>query len=64
MSKKMTSAEQNYTITKKETLAINQAVKDWRKNLKGSKTKAEIIMDHKNLTYFQEAKITNRQQAR
>ena len=64
MSKKMTSAEQNYTITKKEMLAIIQAVKEWRKYLKKSKTRAEIITNHKNLTYFQEAKITNRQQAR
>ena len=45
-------------------LAIIQAVKEWRKYFKGSKTSAEIITDHKNLTYFQEAKITNRQQAR
>ena len=64
MSKKMTSAEQNYTITEKEMLAIIQAVKEWRKYLEGSKTRAKIITDHKNLTYFQEAKITNRQQAR
>ena len=64
MSKKMTSAEQNYIITEKKMLAIIQAVKEWRKYLKGSKTKAKIITDHKNLTYFQEAKITNRQQAR
>ena len=60
----MTSTEQNYTITKKEMLAIIQAVKEWRKYLERSKTRAEIIMDYKNLTYFQEAKITNRQQAR
>ena len=64
MSKKITSAKQNYTITKKEMLAIIQAVKGWRKYLKRSKTRAKIITDHKNLTYFQEAKITNRQQAR
>ena len=64
MSKKMTSAELNYTITKKEMLAIIQAVKEWRKYLKGSKTRAKIITDHKNLTYFQEAKKTNRRQAR
>ena len=63
MSKKMTSAEQNYTIFKKEMLAIIQAVKEWRKYLEESKTRAKIT-DHKNLTYFQEAKITNRQQAR
>ena len=64
MSKKITSAEQNYTITEKEMLAIIQAVKEWRKYLKRSKTRAKIITDHKNLAYFQEAKITNRQQAR
>ena len=64
MSKKMTSAEQNYTITEKEMLAIIQAVKEWRKYLKGSKIKAKIITDHKNLTYFQVAKIIKRQQAR
>ena len=64
MSKKMTSAKQNYTITEKEMLAIIQAVKEWRKYLKRSKTRAKIITDHKNLTYFQEAKTTNRQQAR
>ena len=45
-------------------LAIIQAVKEWRKYLERSKTRAEIIIDHKNLTYFQEAKITNRRQAR
>ena len=64
MSKKMTSAKQNYTITEKEMLAIIQAVKEWRKYFEGSKTRAKIITDHKNLTYFQEAKITNRQQAK
>ena len=64
MLKKMTSAEQNYTITEKEMLAIIQAVKEWRKYLEGSKTRAKIITDHKNLTYFQEAKIINKQQAR
>ena len=64
MSKKMTSAEQNYTITEKEMLAIIQAVKEWRKYLEGFKTRAKIITDHKNLTYFQEAKITNRQQGK
>ena len=52
MSKKMTSAEQNYTITKKEMLAIIQAVKEWRKYFEASKTRAKIIPNHKNLTYF------------
>ena len=60
----MTNAEQNYTITKKEMLAIIQAVKECKKYLEGLKTRAKIITDHKNLIYFQEVKITNRQQAR
>ena len=60
LPKKMTSAEQNYTITKKEMLAIIQAVKEWGKYLEGSKTRAKIITDHKNLTYFQVAKIINK----
>ena len=64
ISKKMTNAERNYTKTKKKMLAIIQAVKEWRKYLKEFKTRAKISTDHKNLTYFQEAKITNRQQAR
>ena len=46
MSRKMTSAEQNYTITEKEMLAIIQAVKEWSKYLEGSKTRAKIITDH------------------
>ena len=42
-------------------LAKIWAVKEWKKYFEGSKTRAKII---KNLTYFQETKITNRQQAR
>ena len=45
-------------------MAIIQAVKEWRKYLEGSKTRAKIITDYKNLTYFQKAKITIRQQAK
>ena len=64
MSKKMTSAEQNYTITEKEMLAIIQVIKEWRKYLEGLKIRVKIITDHKNLTYFQEAKVTKRRQVR
>ena len=64
MSKKLTNAKQNYIITEKKMLAIIQAAKEWRKYLKEAKTKVEIIINHKNLTYFQEVEITNKRQVK
>ena len=64
MSKIMNPVEQNYTISEKEMLAVIQTVKKWRKYLEGSRQKIKIITDHKNLTYFKEARILNRRQAR
>ena len=62
MFKKMTSVKQNYIIIEKKMLVIIQPVKKWRKYFKRAKTKVKIITNYKNLIYFQEAKITNRQQ--
>lgn len=64
ISKKMNSAEQNYMITEKEMLVIIQVVKEWRKYLEESKEDNQVIMDHKNLTYFKEVWIMNRRQVR
>ena len=64
MSKTMNQVEQNYGITEKEMLVIIQAIKEWRKYLKGTQRKVKIVTDHKNLEYFKHAKITNRRQAR
>ena len=40
------------------------ALEEWRHFLKGSNQKFEIHMDHKNLSYFQEAHKLNCHQAR
>lgn len=63
-SSKMNAAEQNYIIIKKKMLTVIQAVKKWRKYLEGSDIKTTIATDHKNLEYFKETRIINRQQAR
>src|SRR5258708_2116429 len=63
MSKSFSDTERNYQIHDKEMLGIMQAVEEWRHFLKGSNQKFEIHMDHKNLSYFQEAHKLNRRQA-
>src|SRR5260370_18330647 len=45
-------------------LAIMCAIEEWRLFLEGSDQKFEIHMDHKNLSYFQEAHKLNCHQAR
>jgi hypothetical protein len=55
--------EQNYEIHDKETLAVMQALEDWRHFLEGAHHKVEIWTDHKNLEYFMTAKKLNRCQA-
>jgi RNase H-like domain found in reverse transcriptase len=64
MSKKMNAAEQNYTITEKEMMAIIQGIYQWCKYLEGAREPTKVITDYKNLEYFKLAKITNRRQAR
>src|SRR5712664_2866377 len=48
-------SERNYQIHDKEMLAIMRTLEEWRHFLEGSDQKFEIHMDHKNLSYFQEA---------
>src|SRR5258708_29683899 len=55
--------EQNYQIHDKEMLAIMHTLEEWRHFLEGSDQKFKIHMDHKNLSYFQEAHKLNRHQA-
>src|SRR6266478_68192 len=59
MSKSFSNTEWKYQIHDKEMLAIMHALEEWRHFLEGSNQKFEIHMDHKNLSYFQEAHKLN-----
>ena len=50
MSKKFTTAQQNYAIHKLETLAILEALMKWEDKLIGYDIR--IITDHKALEFF------------
>ena len=63
-SKKLGPAECNYQIYEKELLAIVTALKEWRQYVEGNKKTVKVITDHRNLEYFQTAKLNNRRQAR
>ncbi|KAL0151330.1 hypothetical protein M9458_053324 [Cirrhinus mrigala] len=63
-SKKLTPAEQNYGIGDRELLAIKLALEEWRHWLEGAKHPFQVITDHKNLQYLQNAKRLNARQAR
>ena len=51
MSKKLSSAEQNYPVHEQEQLAILLALGEWRHHLHG--TKFKVITDHNSLKYLQ-----------
>src|SRR5260370_5823614 len=63
MSKSFSDTEQNYQIHDKEMLVIMHALDEWGHFLEGSDQKFKIHMDHKNLSYFQEAHKLNHHQA-
>src|SRR5258705_3446129 len=64
MSKSFSNMERNYQIHNKEMLVIMCTLEEWRHFLEGSDQKFKIHMDHKNLSYFQEAHKLNCHQAR
>ena len=57
-------AERNYEIYDQELLAIIRALEEWRHYIQGSPHTTIVFSDHKNLTYFREARKLNRRQAR
>jgi transposase InsO family protein len=63
-SRKFEPAEINYEIHDKELLAIVDSFQQWRQFLEGSAEQVIVYNDHKNLTYFQSARVLNRRQAR
>ena len=64
ISKTLSPAERNYEIYDRELLAIIRALEEWRHYIQGSTHTSIILSDHKNLTYYREAKKLTRQQAR
>ena len=64
ISKTFSPAERNYEIYDRELLAIIRALEEWRHYIQGSPHTTIVYSDHKNLTYFREARKLNRRQAR
>ena len=60
ISKMFSPTERNYEIYNRELLAIIQALEEWRHYIQGSPHITVIFSNHKNLTYFQEARKLNR----
>src|SRR5258708_2284789 len=59
MSKGFSDVECNYQIHNKEMLAIMHALDEWCHFLEGVTEKFEILTDHQNLAYFQDAQKLN-----
>ena len=64
ISKTFSPTERNYDIYDRELLAIIRALEEWRHYIQGSPHATTILSDHKNLTYYREAKKLSRRQAR
>ena len=63
ISKTFSPMERDYEIYDRELLAIIRALEEWQHNIQGSPHTTTILSDHKNLTYYQEARKLNRRQA-
>ena len=59
ISKMFSPTKKNYEIYNRELLAIIRALKEWRHYIQGSSHTTIIFSDHKNLTYFREARKLN-----
>ena len=62
-SRKFNVAEINYEVPDKELLAVVNSFAQWRHFLEDSPHQIIIYSDHKNLTYFQMARVLNRREA-
>uniref|UniRef100_A0A4W6E7Z3 Gypsy retrotransposon integrase-like protein 1 n=1 Tax=Lates calcarifer TaxID=8187 RepID=A0A4W6E7Z3_LATCA len=64
LSRKLSSAEHNYSVGDRELLAIKAALEEWRHWLEGAEQPFLVWTDHKNLEYLRAAKRLNSRQAR
>ena len=60
ISKTLSLAEKNYEIYDRELLAIIRALEEWKHYIQGLAHTTTTLSDHKNLTYYREAKKLNR----
>ncbi|QRV83709.1 Retrotransposable element Tf2 protein [Ceratobasidium sp. AG-Ba] len=60
LSQSFTPPQRNYDTYDKELLAIVHALEHWRLLLEGTKIPITVYTDHRNLQYWQEAKIVYR----
>lgn len=64
MSRRLSNAERNYHVGDRELLAVKLALEEWRHWLEGARHPFQVLTDHKNLEYLQQAKQLNPRQAR
>ena len=64
LSKTMPDAECNYDIHDKELLAVVQALKEWKRYIRGSPRPIQVFTNHKNLFTFMRAKELSELQGR
>ena len=64
ISKTISPTERIYKIYDQELLAIIQALEEWRHYIQSSPHTTIVLLDHKNLTYYREARKLNQRQAR
>ena len=63
ISKTFSPTERNYEIYDRELLAIIRALEEWRHYIQGSPHTTTVLSDHKNLTYYWDARKLNHRQA-
>ena len=64
ISKTFSPTERNYEIYDRELLGIIRSLSEWRHYIHGSPHVTTVYSDHKNLTYYKDARKLNRRQAR
>ncbi len=62
MSRRLSDAERNYHVEDLELLAVKLALEEWCRWLERAQHPFQVLTDHKNLEYIQQAKRMNPRQ--